>query len=90
MLFMALAGIAFVMVGVVVYEPSPATPPDNILRSGDCVLLSLELEATEVNCGDPHDGVVQVLVSVDQPCPTGFDPYRDHQGMGTACVIRSS
>lgn len=90
MLFLASVGIAIVIVGAIVYEPPPAVPPDNVLRVGDCVVLSLELEATEVNCADPHDAIMQVLIPVGQVCPTGTDAYRDHQGMGTACVIKSS
>ncbi|MBI5089620.1 MAG: DnaJ domain-containing protein [Actinobacteria bacterium] len=79
-------GVALVVAGVIVYDPPPAPAPDGILRMGDCVALSAELEASEVACGG-HDAVVDRLVPFDQPCPAGTQPYRDRQGMGTACVV---
>jgi DNA polymerase-3 subunit delta' len=30
----------------------------------------------------------RVLIPIDQVCPNGTEAYRDHQGMGTACVER--
>ncbi|MGD9996039.1 MAG: J domain-containing protein [Ilumatobacteraceae bacterium] len=79
-------GVALVVVGVIVYEPPGPVPPDGILRAGDCVALSAELEASEVACGG-HDAVVERLVAFDEPCPAGTQGYRDQQGLGIACVV---
>jgi hypothetical protein len=84
----AAVGIAVVIAGVVLERPVPEAVPDNVLRSGDCVVLSLELDAREVSCSAAHDATVVALVPLDQVCPTGTESYRDHQGMGTACVVR--
>lgn len=81
-------GVGFVLVGLVLGGDREPAAPDNILRPGDCVTLSPTLEAAEVRCDGPHDATVQVLVPFDQTCPTGTEPYRDRQGMGTACVVR--
>jgi hypothetical protein len=81
-------GVALVVAGVIVYDPPPPAGPDGILRPGDCVTLSAILEAVEVTCGQ-HDAVVERLIPVDQTCPADTQPYRDQQGMGTACVVRS-
>jgi hypothetical protein len=81
-------GVGFVLVGVILGGDQEPAAPDNILRPGDCVTLSPTLEAAEVRCDGPHDATVQVLVPFDQTCPTGTEPYRDRQGMGTACVVR--
>lgn len=83
-------GAAVVLAGVVLDEPAPAVPVDNILRAGDCVTLSAALDAAEVSCDGAHDAVVQVLVPFGRTCPSGTDGYRDRQGMGTACVVRAS
>ena len=89
MLGLATVGIAIVMIGVVLYEAPPAAPVDNILRPGDCVRLSVTLEAAETTCSGPHDATVRVLVPFDQTCPVDTEPFRDRQGMGTACVVRA-
>ena len=80
-------GVALVVAGVIVYDPPPPAGPDGILRPGDCVTLSASFEATEVTCGE-HDAVVDRLIPFDQICPADTQPYRDQQGMGTACVVR--
>lgn len=87
---LAVSGIAVLAVGYAVTDPPPPAAPDNILRPGDCVALSAVLDATEVMCTGPHDAVVQVLVPFDAECPNATEPYRDRQGMGTACVVRVS
>jgi hypothetical protein len=79
-------GVALVIVGVIVYDPPGPAAPDGILRPGDCVALSPELDASEVTCGQ-HDAVVDRLVGFDEPCPAGTQGYRDRQGLGTACVV---
>jgi curved DNA-binding protein CbpA len=81
-------GVALVVTGVIVYDPPPPAAPDGILRPGDCVALSQSLAAVEVPCGE-HDAVVDRLIPFDQICPADTQPYRDQQGMGTACVVLS-
>lgn len=82
-------GVGVILAGVIVYEPAPPGEVDNILRSGDCVTLSNTLEAAEVRCDLTHDATVNVLVPFDKTCPIGTEPFRDRQGMGTACVVRN-
>jgi hypothetical protein len=90
MISMAVAGIALLVVGRIFTSPSDPAAPDNILRAGDCVTLSVTLEASEVACDGPYDAVVRSLVPFDQQCPTGTESYRDRQGMGNACVERAT
>jgi hypothetical protein len=82
-------GVALVVAGVVLYDPPAPAKPDGILRPGDCVALSAELEASEVPCGQ-HDAIVDRLVPFGEACPSGTQGYRDRQGMGTACVVTSA
>lgn len=85
---LASVGILLVVVGVITYDAPPPRAPDGILRTGDCVDLTPTFEAVEVQCGG-HDAVVDQLVPFDQPCPADTEGYRDRQGMGVACVVRS-
>jgi hypothetical protein len=87
MLGMAAVGTAFVTVGHLITDPGEPTRPDGLLQTGSCVML--ELDAYEVACDGRQDAVVQQLIPSDQTCPTGTEPFRDRQGMGTACVVRS-
>ena len=47
---MAAVGIAFVVLGVITYEPSPPGPPDRLLEPGSCVVIEDNGDAAEVNC----------------------------------------
>lgn len=89
MVAMATAGIAVVIVGHLLTDQQPPPAPDGILRSGDCVSLSVTFEAYEVSCSLEHDAVVAALIPIDQVCPSGTEAFRDRQGLGTACVVRS-
>lgn len=83
---LALLGVVLVIVGTVTAS-DPASPTvDNVLRSGDCVSIEANGDAAERVCTGPHDGVVEQLVPFGSPCPSGTEPHRDQQGMGTACV----
>jgi hypothetical protein len=83
---MGLVGIGFVILGVLTAsDPVPPTV-DNVLRPGDCVAIQANGDAAERLCTEPHDGVVEVLVSTGDRCPGDAEPHRDQQGMGTACV----
>jgi hypothetical protein len=85
---MALLGLAFVALGVVT-APDPKPPTvDNVLRPGDCVAIQANGDAAERLCTEPHDAVVELLVSTGEPCPGESEPHRDELGLGTACVRR--
>lgn len=90
LLVMGALAIAVVIVGAILTDPAPEPVIDNVLRSGDCVELSVTMEAAEVACSGPHDAVVDSLIPFDRTCPTGTEAYRDRQGMGTACVVRTA
>jgi len=83
---MAAVGIVVVLVGTATYEPSGPAPPDRLIGAGSCVELQPNGDASEVSCSQPHDGVVDVIVAFDAPCPVGTEPHRDQQGLGIACV----
>lgn len=86
MAVLASIGILVVLLGVIINKPAKPQPPDNLLQPGSCVVLQPNRDAAEVNCTDPHDGVVDVVVGFDQQCPPGDDPHRDRQGRGFACI----
>lgn len=69
-------------------EPGEDPGPDGILRSGDCVRIEANNDASEVSCSGEGDLVVRDLVPFDRPCPGGTAAHRDRQGMGIACVNR--
>ena len=81
-------GVVFVVIGIV--TASDPVPPkvDNVLQSGDCVVIQPNGDAAEVLCTEPHSGVVDVLVPAGEVCESTAEPHRDQQGMGTACVLR--
>jgi molecular chaperone DnaJ len=84
---MAAAGIVLVIVGAVTAPEVPARKPDNLLQPNSCVVIERNSDVAEVNCADAHDAVVQQLVPIGSTCPSGTEPHRDRQGMGTACVV---
>lgn len=88
LLAMGVLAIGVVVVAAVLTDPPAPAPIDNILRPGDCVVLTPTLEAAESACTGTYDARVRVLVPFDQTCPNGTEAYRDRQGMGTACVVR--
>jgi hypothetical protein len=90
MAVLASLGIGVMVLGLIFSKPTVPAAPDNILRSADCVELSTQLDAAEVSCAGEHDAVVRVLIPFGDTCPGGTEPYRDRQGMGTACVVRVS
>lgn len=79
-------GLAFVVVNTV--TASDPLPPkvDNVLEPGDCVAIEANGDAAERLCTEPHDGTVEVLLPLGEPCSATAEPHRDKQGMGTACV----
>ena len=84
---LAVVGIAIALLGVFTYKPSKPAKPDNVLQKGSCVVIQDNGDASEVNCEDSHDGVVeQVLVGEGEQCPPDLEPHRDQQGLGVVCI----
>ena len=86
---LTVAGVASVLVVIVsiISDPGSEPVPDQLLQSGSCVVIEPDRTVREVSCKDPHDGVVRQLIGFDMRCPQLTEPYRDRQGMGTACVV---
>jgi hypothetical protein len=80
-------GSAIVLVLNVVSQPATPRGPDGLITSGSCVVVDGTQAAVEVSCEEEHYGVVEQLIGFDMTCRTGTEPYRDRQGMGTACVV---
>ena len=87
-LFFVLLGVVVVLVLAAFVDPEAPPGPDQLLTSGSCVDIDATLAVREVDCAGSHDAVVRQLVAFDAKCPNGSEPYRDSQGMGTACVDR--
>jgi hypothetical protein len=84
---MVAIGIALVLVGAALRKPTPERPPDGVVGPGSCVVIESNNDAREVNCQGDGDLVVEMVVAFDGRCPSGTEPHRDRQGLGTACVI---
>jgi len=83
------AGAAGVLLLNAVSQPAAPSGPDGLLSGGSCVVIDTTQAAVEVPCSEPHDAVVQQLIGFDMTCPTDTEAFRDRQGMGVACVVRS-
>lgn len=83
--FSAVAIIAIVVMAQFV-EPSEPAAPDGILRNGDCVEILDNNDAREIPCQGAGDLVVRQFIAFDRTCSSGWQPHRDRQGMGIACV----
>jgi hypothetical protein len=84
---------AIAIIGIVVLaqfnEPSEPGVPDGILRNGDCVEILPNGDASEVTCDGSGDLVVRQFIAFDRVCSNGWEPHRDRQGMGVACIERT-
>lgn len=89
MLLAAFVGAVLVLIAHSLTEPGTPGAPDQLITSGSCVDISAQLDVFEVTCSGPHDAVVEQLIGTDRVCPVGTEPFRDRQGMGKACVIRT-
>ncbi len=83
----AIIGVAAVLLVGIFSDPGEEAPPDQLLQAGSCVLIEDDQSVREVSCSAEHDGVVRQLIGFDMTCPGESQPFRDRQGMGTACVI---
>lgn len=83
---LAVVGVGIVLLGVFTYTPSKPAPPDNVLQTGSCVVIGDNGDASEVNCTDDHDGVVENLIAANNLCPAPLEPHRDKQGLGVFCI----
>ena len=84
---MVAIGIAVVLIGAALRRPTPDRPPDGVVRPGSCVVIESNNDAREVNCQGSGELVVERIVAFDGRCPSGTEPHRDRQGLGTVCVI---
>lgn len=82
----AAIGSVIVIVLSILSDPAAEPAPDQLLNSGSCVAVEPDQSVREVSCSEEHYGVVRQLVGFDMRCPMQTEPYRDRQGMGTACV----
>ncbi len=82
-------GVIGVLLLNAVSQPAAPSGPDGLLSGGSCVVIDATQAAVEVSCDEPHDAVVQQLIGFDMTCPTDTEAFRDRQGMGVACVVRS-
>ncbi len=80
---------SFVVLGVATTADPKPPAVDNVLTPGDCVVIQANGDAAERLCSEPHDAVVELLVTEGETCPGAGEPHRDQQGMGTACVRRT-
>jgi molecular chaperone DnaJ len=83
---MAVVGIGFALFGVFTYRAPTPGPPDQLLERGSCVVIETNGDVSEVNCESDHDGVVDSIIGAAETCLTPFEPHRDRQGLGVACV----
>ena len=84
---MVVIGIAVVLIGAALRKPVSERPPDGVVGPGSCVVIESNNDAREVNCQGDGDLLVEVVVAFEGTCPSGTEPHRDRQGLGTACVI---
>jgi len=85
------SAIVVVAANSILSDPPPAVPVDNMLVQGECVDVDEDLlELREVRCLEPHEASVQTVVNFDDGCPTGTEQYREPQGRGWACIVRTA
>ena len=89
-MLMAALGIGFVLVNAALTKPGKEPPVDHMLNVGSCVDIMQNGDATEVQCGAAHDGVVTEMLPANSVCDGGAELRHDHQGLGDVCVQRSS
>jgi hypothetical protein len=87
MLIFGSIAIVVVLVLSILSDPGSELQPDQLLQSGSCVVVDNDQSVREVLCSEEHYGVVRQLIGFDMRCPGQTEPYRDRQGMGTACVV---
>ncbi|MFK8025299.1 MAG: J domain-containing protein [Ilumatobacter sp.] len=83
------SGIAIVAIVVLAQFQRPAEPqpPDNLLRTGECVELVPDGDfANEIVCTGNGDLVVRQVVTRGGMCPDGRRSTRDRQGMVGVCL----
>ncbi len=83
------SGIAIVAIIVLAQfsQPSGPQPPDNVLRTGECVEILPSGMAGEVVCTGNGDLVVRQVTTRNQGvCPDGSSTINDRQGMVGVCL----
>ncbi len=87
--FVMVLGSVFIFTAGARTNNDPQPVPDGLLRPGECVVIEANLDASEVSCSEPHDGVVAQFVPIDTACPIDTASHRDRQGMGKVCMTPS-
>ncbi len=82
------AVVAFILIFGSRSKGSETPSADWKIEVGSCVAIRPNLDAVEVDCQAPHDGVVRLLVPFDTSCPIDTETHRDQQGLGNVCVDR--
>ena len=83
----AIAAVLVLVVSAIGTDPADPPEVDHILRPNECVRFEPNGDAAEVLCSEPHDAVVEELVSIPEECRAGTEAHRDRQGLGWACVV---
>ena len=80
-------GAVLVLIAHAFTSPGVPRPIDQLLSSGSFVNIDSSLSAVEISCTQPHDAVVEQLITFDRSCPLEMGQFKDRQGMGVACVL---
>jgi molecular chaperone DnaJ len=87
LLFFSGLAITVILVLAQFQKPGEPSPPDNLLRVGECVELQREgTSANEVVCSGSGDLVVRQVVTRQGMCPNGSLSTPDRQGMVGVCL----
>jgi molecular chaperone DnaJ len=87
MIIASVVGAVLVLIAHAFTSPGVPRPIDQLLSSGSCVNIDSSLSAVEISCTEPHDAVVEQLITIDRSCPLEMGQFKDRQGMGVACVL---
>lgn len=87
MIIASVVGAVLVLIAHAFTSPGVPRPIDQLLSSGSCVIIDSSLSAVEISCTEPHDAVVEQLITIDRSCPLEMGQFKDRQGMGVACVL---
>jgi molecular chaperone DnaJ len=87
LLFFSGLAITVILVLAQFEKSSEPSPPDNLLRVGECVELQRSgTAANEVVCSGSGDLVVRLVVTRQAVCPDGSVSTPDRQGMVGVCL----
>ncbi|MEY3506719.1 MAG: hypothetical protein RI898_1473 [Actinomycetota bacterium] len=87
MIIASVVGAVLVLIAHAFTSPGMPRPIDQLLSAGSCVNIDSSLSAVEISCTEPHDAVVEQLITIDRSCPLEMGQFNDRQGMGVVCVL---